>query len=68
MASAGLRCPFHMSGVRARGLPALPWLSRFPELNVRTYVLFDDKPGVFFFSLDAANLSAVWAARAFYRL
>ena len=60
--------PFHMSGVRARGLPALPWLSRFPEFNVRTYVSFDDKPGVFFFSLDAGNLPAVWAARAFYRL
>jgi len=60
--------PFHMSGVRARGLPALPGLSRFPELNVRTYVTLDDKPGVFFFSLDAANLPAVFAARTVYRL
>ncbi|HVO82417.1 MAG TPA: DUF2071 domain-containing protein [Terriglobales bacterium] len=60
--------PFHMSGVRARGLPALPGLSRFPELNVRTYVTLGDKPGVYFFSLDAANLPAVWAARRFYRL
>jgi hypothetical protein len=57
-----------MSGVRARGLPALRGLSRFPELNVRTYVALDDKPGVYFFSLDAANLPAVWAARQFYRL
>jgi uncharacterized protein len=60
--------PFHMSGVRARSLPALPGLSRFPELNVRTYVALDHKPGVYFFSLDAANLPAVWAARKFYRL
>jgi uncharacterized protein YqjF (DUF2071 family) len=60
--------PFHMSGIRARGLPALPGLSRFPELNVRTYVTINGKPGVFFFSLDAANLPAVWAARTFYRL
>lgn len=60
--------PFHMSGVRARWLPALPGLSRFPELNVRTYVNLENKPGVFFFSLDAANLPAVWAARAFYHL
>jgi uncharacterized protein YqjF (DUF2071 family) len=60
--------PFHMSGVRARGLPALPRLSRFPELNVRTYVSLDGEPGVYFFSLDAANLPAVWAARRFYRL
>jgi uncharacterized protein YqjF (DUF2071 family) len=47
--------PFWMSGVRGRGLPAIPGLSRFPELNVRTYVSYRDKPGVYFFSLDAAN-------------
>lgn len=60
--------PFHMSGVRARGVPPLPGLSRFPELNVRTYTTVEGKPGVFFFSLDAGNLSAVWAARTFYHL
>jgi uncharacterized protein YqjF (DUF2071 family) len=60
--------PFRMSGVRARALPPLPGLSCFPELNVRTYVTYGGKPGVYFFSLDAANLPAVWAARAFYHL
>jgi uncharacterized protein len=60
--------PFRMSGVRAPGLPALPGLSKFPELNVRTYVTYGGKPGVYFFSLDAANLPAVWAARALYHL
>ena len=60
--------PFHMSGIRARGLPPLPGLSRFPELNVRTYVTHGGKPGVYFFSLDAANLPAVWAARRLYHL
>ena len=60
--------PFHMSGIRRRGLPALPGLSRFPELNVRTYVTYRGKPGVYFFSLDAANRLAVWAARTFYHL
>lgn len=60
--------PFHMSGIRARGLPALPGTSAFPELNVRTYVRFKDKPGVFFFSLDAASHLAVWGARAAFRL
>jgi uncharacterized protein YqjF (DUF2071 family) len=60
--------PFHMSGIRLHGLPPLPGLSRFPEMNVRTYVTLDGKAGVYFFSLDAANLPAVWAARAFYRL
>jgi uncharacterized protein YqjF (DUF2071 family) len=60
--------PFRMSGIRGRGLPPLPGLSRFPELNVRTYVTFGGKAGVYFFSLDAANLPAVWAARTFFHL
>jgi hypothetical protein len=60
--------PFRMSGVRARGLPAIPGLSRFPELNVRTYATHGGKPGVYFFSLDATNFPAVWAARRFYHL
>ena len=60
--------PFHMTGVRLRGLPPIPGVSRFPELNVRTYVTVGGKPGVYFFSLDAASLSAVWSARKAYRL
>ncbi|HXO61351.1 MAG TPA: DUF2071 domain-containing protein [Candidatus Acidoferrales bacterium] len=60
--------PFRMSGVRMRGAPAIPGLSRFPELNVRTYVVRDGKPGVWFFSLDAANAVAVWGARTFFHL
>ena len=60
--------PFRMSGVRLRGTPAMPWLSAFPELNVRTYVVADGKPGVWFFSLDAANLTAVAIARAWFHL
>lgn len=55
--------PFRMSGVRPRLAPPLPALSAFPELNVRTYVTIDGKPGVYFFSLDAANPLAVAAAR-----
>jgi hypothetical protein len=38
------------------------------ELNVRTYVTYDGKPGVWFFSLDAASPIAVRAARATYNL
>jgi uncharacterized protein YqjF (DUF2071 family) len=60
--------PFRMSGVRARCLPAIAGTSRFPELNVRTYVVCGGKPGVYFFSLDAANALAVRAARRFFHL
>ena len=60
--------PFRISGVRLRATPALPWFSAFPELNVRTYVVADGKPGVWFFSLDAQNPVAVAAARAWFHL
>src|SRR4051812_7913481 len=45
--------PFHMTNVAPRGVPALPWLSDFPELNVRTYVRVGNRSGIYFFSLDA---------------
>ena len=60
--------PFWMSGIRQRGMPALPYLSRFPEINVRTYVTDGEKPGVWFLSLDAANILAVKAARKYFCL
>ncbi len=60
--------PFGMSRVYPRYTLAVPWLSYFLELNVRTYVTRDGKPGVYFFSLDAANPLAVEIARRWYRL
>jgi uncharacterized protein len=60
--------PFVVTGLRARGLPAFPFVSSFRELNVRTYVRRGDKPGIWFFSLDASSHLAVEAARRFYRL
>ena len=60
--------PFRMSHVRRRPLPALPFVSNFPELNVRTYVRSQDKPGVWFFSLDAASSLVVATARRSFHL
>lgn len=61
--------PFFMRGVRPRGLPAVPGLSSFQELNLRTYAVDrDGRPGVWFFSLDAADRIAVWIARKFFHL
>jgi uncharacterized protein YqjF (DUF2071 family) len=60
--------PFHMTDVTPRFVPPLPWVSSFPELNVRTYVRVGSKPGVFFFSLDAGNSVAVGAARTLLNL
>lgn len=60
--------PFRMSGIRFRHQPAWPYLSAFPELNVRTYVTDGRKAGVWFLSLDAARLAAVWFARLRFNL
>jgi uncharacterized protein len=60
--------PFEISGLRLRGTWPLPRASRFPELNVRTYVTAEDKPGIWFFSLDTSSRLAVEAARRFFRL
>lgn len=60
--------PFQMWVAPPR-LPALPWLGRFCETNVRTYVRDEyGRVGVWFFSLEAARLAAVAAARVSYRL
>jgi len=60
--------PFHMRGVMRRPFPDLPWISAFPELNLRLYVEAQGRPGVWFLSLDAGNALAVWAARRFFHL
>ena len=60
--------PFRMEGVMRRPFPDLPWISAFPELNLRLYVEYEGRPGVFFLSLDATNPLAVWAARRFFHL
>ena len=57
--------PFRMSGV---GPAFLPGGSSFAELNVRTYVRHRGRPGVWFFSLDAASKIGVRLARRFFYL
>ncbi|MEL7496847.1 MAG: DUF2071 domain-containing protein [Planctomycetota bacterium] len=60
--------PFRMTGVAPRFVPSVPGLSNFPELNVRTYVTHNGKPGVWFFSLEATNPLAVRFARTMFHL
>src|ERR1051326_7725749 len=56
--------PSRIPQTRARFRPPIPPFASFHELNVRTYVKIENKPGVFFFSLDASSLAAVRGARA----
>ena len=60
--------PFRMTNVAPRGVPSVPFVSAFLELNVRTYVTMHGKPGVYFFSLDANSALAVAAARTLFQL
>ena len=60
--------PFTVLGFRLHGTPPVPFVATFPELNVRTYVTVNGKPGIFFHSLDAGSWFAVAGARRTYRL
>jgi uncharacterized protein len=60
--------PFRVSAFRLRGMPHLPGITAFPELNVRTYTTIGGKPGIWFMTLDAASALAVAGARRAYRL
>jgi hypothetical protein len=60
--------PFEMNGVMRRPFPDLPGFSRFFELNVRLYVEYQGKAGVWFLSLDATNPLAVWGGRELFSL
>jgi uncharacterized protein len=61
--------PFLLQGLRPKSMAPLPWISRFPETNCRTYVRAPDgHSGIWFFSLDAARLLAVMGARVTYGL
>ncbi len=59
--------PFRMVKVRPPGLPAIPWLTTFPETNVRTYVRDPNGGrGVYFSSLEINRLLGVGVARALF--
>src|SRR4051812_9056703 len=61
--------PFTMQGIRLAYLPPVPGTTAFHETNLRTYVHRSGRdPGVWFFSLDAANALAVKVARALFHL
>jgi uncharacterized protein len=60
--------PFRITDQRPRFLPPVPGFSEFPEMNLRTYVRFRGKPGIWFFTLEAASRLAVAGARTLYRL
>lgn len=59
---------FTMESVTIRGIPPISPIANFHELNLRTYVRFRDKPGVYFLSIEAGNRLSTWLAKTFSRL
>jgi uncharacterized protein len=62
--------PFWLDRIKIRGVPSVPGVRSFPDLNLRTYVRdrYTGTPGIFCFSLDASNLVAIAVARMIYHL
>lgn len=60
--------PFRLSGLRLMSLPPIPGFSEFNEINVRTYVVHEGEPGIWFFSLDASKVIPAIGARVFFGL
>jgi uncharacterized protein YqjF (DUF2071 family) len=60
--------PFQMEKIRFPFTPALPFYSRLWELNLRTYVLVDDQPGIYFFTLDTDHRLGSFIANRFFHL
>ena len=54
---------FTMERIRPRGLPAVSWISNFDEINLRTYVVRDGKPGVYFLNIEAGKRLSAGIAR-----
>lgn len=58
--------PFMMVGVRPRLALSVPGVSTFPEFNIRTYVKYGEKAGVFFLTLEAeSRITCLYAPYAY---
>lgn len=59
---------FEVKNMRLRNMPSLPYISNFQEINLRTYVIKDGKPGIYMFSIETDKLIEVLLTRAFIGL
>ena len=59
--------PFVMSDIRFFFTPPLPF-SKLSELNLRTYVRYKNKPGIYFFTLDSDHKVGNFLARKIFNL
>jgi uncharacterized protein YqjF (DUF2071 family) len=60
--------PFTMEKIRQRNFPAFPTISNFHEINIRTYVKYKNKTGVYFLSIEGAKKSSCFVAKSLSEL
>ena len=58
----------NMTNVKHKATGSITWFKHYNELNVRTYIIHDNRPGVLFLSLDVDSLVSIFGARVFYGL
>ncbi|MBS4197060.1 YqjF family protein [Lederbergia citri] len=54
---------FKIDGIFPRGFPPVSIRPAFPEINLRTYVRCNDKPGIYFLSLDVDDWTSCSLAK-----
>ena len=59
---------FTMEKIRLKILPAFPPISDFDEINIRTYVKFNNKAGVYFLSIEGGKLASCKIAKGISKL
>ena len=59
---------FDLKNLRPRFLPAVPPISDFYEINLRTYVKAENKQGIYFLQLEASNIISAKLARFLTKL
>jgi uncharacterized protein YqjF (DUF2071 family) len=59
---------FRLDHIRLRGLPEVPFVRGFAEINVRTYVRLGERRGIYFLSLDTDHLLTIASGRPWFRL
>jgi uncharacterized protein len=59
---------FEVRNMKLRKMPSLPYISNFQEINLRTYVIKDGRPGIYMFSIETDKLIEVLLTRVFIGL
>lgn len=59
---------FNMEKIRPKSLPSLSLISNFPEINIRTYVKYKGKSGVYFLSIEGAKRLSCTIAKSISEL